>query len=222
MMIITHTLVISPFLLKDFTQHFSPLSSALGLLVLHWITPINKHVLMSCVSKTNKIPWPPHFPPAFPFTAINGKTPQRRCLDMLPLTLLPHSVLNPLQSSFLLTIPLKLLLSCSPMITMILSPVTNSQSSCHMTYIGYHMSQFALGSLVSPVLPTWLLIAFFHLKISHLGQVTWSPNTICLKVAHSVFRETLSALGFSDILLLLLLLLYWPLLQSYLCCLVTF
>lgn len=73
---------------------------------------------------------------------------------MLPLTLLPHSVLNPLQSSFLLTIPLKLLLSCSPMITMILNPVTYSQSSCQMTYIGSHMSQFALDSLVSPVFPT--------------------------------------------------------------------
>lgn len=114
---------------------------------LYWIIPINEHDLMSCISKINKNSLTPHFLLSSFFTVINSKTPQKRFLDMLPPILLPHSVSNPLWSYFLLTIPLKLLLTCSSVITMMLNPMANYWSSSYLAYVGDHMSQFSQESL---------------------------------------------------------------------------
>lgn len=76
---------------------------------------------------------------------------------MLPPILLPHSGLNPLQSNFLLTIPL--------MAPVMLNLMANSQSSSYMTYISDCMSQFAqdnLGFACSPQMITNNIL--FHLK----------------------------------------------------------
>lgn len=193
---ITCTLVHNSFcLLKDCT--FLLFLVCIRNFGLYWIIPINKHDLMSWISKTNKNSSTSHFLSASFFTVINSETPQKRFLDMLTPILLPHSVSNPLRSYFLLTIPLKLLLTCSSMITMMLNPMANYWSSSYLTYIGDHMSQFSQESLsFACCLHMIINSILFHLKnVPFWTSYMITQHYLFDTVAHFAFLETLSSLG---------------------------
>lgn len=144
-MIITCTLVLtSSCLLKDFAQYFFLLSFALEFLVLHWIIPINKHAFMLCISKMNE----KFLDPTSSSTYFLLLPIAKLLKGDVQLIISNYSTFS-LESisNFLFSIPLKLLLSCSTMITMMLNPMANSQSSSYMTYLDDHVSQVAQDSL---------------------------------------------------------------------------
>lgn len=138
----THMLVlIFSCLLKDSALQCFLLSSTTEFLVLHWIIPINKHALMHLKNKQK----PYIFLQIFSLLSLTAKL-LKRDVQICYFQLFFYIVLNPLQSNFLLSISLKLLLLCSTLITMMLSLKANSQASCYMTYFHDHVSQFTQNS----------------------------------------------------------------------------